>query len=104
MKRRIEEADGYGVALERLNEPLEVGLLHGLDFGERGFSLFNGVGADHLAECADTRRARRTYARYGKDRCPCAESRRLLGVCGVSALVRTPSALYLSASAMIRPK
>ena len=53
VERRIEEADGDGIAAERLKQALEVRLLHGLDLGERGFSLFHGIRADHFAECAD---------------------------------------------------
>mgnify|MGYP005779409487 CR=1 FL=1 len=53
VKRRIEETDGDGIAAERLEETLEVSLLHGLDLGERSLALFNGIRADHFAERAD---------------------------------------------------
>lgn len=53
MKRRIEEADGDGIAAQRLKETLEVRLLHGLDLSERSLALLDRVGADHFAEGAD---------------------------------------------------
>ena len=53
MQRRIEEADGDGIAAQRLVQFFEVGLLHRLDLGESRFALFDGVGADHLAERGD---------------------------------------------------
>ena len=54
VQRRIEEADGDGIAAQRLEQAFKVCLLHGLDLGERGFALFHRFGADHFAEGVDT--------------------------------------------------
>lgn len=53
VQRRIEEADGHGIAAQRLVELFKVALLHRLDLGERGLALFDGIRADHLAERGD---------------------------------------------------
>ena len=54
MQRGIQEADANGHAFHSLVQALEVSLLHGQDLLQSGFTLCNSVGADHLAEGADT--------------------------------------------------
>ena len=53
VQRRIQEADGDRVALKSLIESLEVSLLIRKDLVQSLFSLFDGIGADHLAERGD---------------------------------------------------
>ena len=53
MQRRVEEADGDGIPAQRLVQLFEVALLHRLDLRERRFALFDGIRANHLAECSD---------------------------------------------------
>ena len=54
MERRIKEADGDRLAFEGLIELLEVALLIGKNLIKSFFSLFNSIGADHLAESSDS--------------------------------------------------
>ena len=54
VERGIQEADGYRQTLHSLIELLKVALLHGQQLIESGFSLLNGVGADHLADGSDS--------------------------------------------------
>ena len=54
MERRVEEADGDGLAHHGLVDLLEVLLLHGLDLGQSPLALLHGVGDDHLADGGDT--------------------------------------------------
>ena len=53
MQRRVEEADGYGITAQRFVQLFKVALLHRLDLRQSRFALFDGVGADHLAERRD---------------------------------------------------
>ena len=53
MERRIEETNGDGIAAERLEQALEIRLLHRLDLGERSLALFDRIRADHFTERAD---------------------------------------------------
>ena len=54
VQRRVEEADGYGVTAQSFVQFFEVGLLHRLNLRQSRFALFDGVGADHLAERRNT--------------------------------------------------
>ena len=54
VKRRIEETDRDGLAVECLEELLEVVLLIGKNLRERETALLDRVGADHFAERRDT--------------------------------------------------
>ena len=82
MERRIEEADGDGIAAQRLEETLEVCLLHGLDLGERSLALLDRVGADHFAEGADPCGVEEHMLGAAKADALRAERSRLLGVLG----------------------
>ena len=53
MQRRVEEADGDGVAAQRFKQTFKVCLLHRLDLGESRFALFDRLRADHFAEGVD---------------------------------------------------
>ena len=95
-----------GMTFESFHKSFEVCLLHRLDFRrELSLSLFNGFGADHFTELVDSARSEEHVLGTDKDRCPVRRVLQLsVRLAGVSALVRTPSALYLSASFMILPK
>ena len=54
VQRGIEEADGYRHAFESFVQLLKVALLIRQDLRKSGLALFDGVGADHLAERGDT--------------------------------------------------
>ena len=82
MQRGIQEADGNGMAVQRLEQALEVSLLHGLDLGQRGFALSHGLGADHLAERADTGGIEEHMLGAAQADALRAEGGRLLGVLG----------------------
>ena len=82
MKRRIEEADGYGVTAESLKESLKVGLLHRLDLCKSSFALLNGLGTDHLTESTDSRRIEEHMLGTAKSDSLCAEGCCLLSVLG----------------------
>ena len=49
MERRIEQADRDGQSVHRLEDLLEVDLLHPAEFGERRLFFGLGLGEDHLA-------------------------------------------------------
>ena len=49
VERRIEQADGHGKPGHRLEDPLEVGLLHRQEPVERGAALLLVARHDHLA-------------------------------------------------------
>ena len=53
VERGIKEADANGAAFKSLVKSLKVALLVRHDLCKSGFSLFNGVGADHLTERRD---------------------------------------------------
>ena len=50
MERWVEQADRHRVARHRLEDPLEVGLLHRQQVLEGGTSLGLGGGEDHLLD------------------------------------------------------
>ena len=82
VKRRIEETDGDGIAAERLEETLEVCLLHGLDLGERRFALLDRLGADHFTEGLDAALAEEHVLGTAETDALCAEGSCLLCILG----------------------
>ena len=80
VKRRIEEADRDGLAVERLEELLEVVLLIGENLRERETALFDRVGADHFAERRDAALREEHVFRTAKPDTLGAELARLLRV------------------------
>ena len=55
MQRRIQETNGYRTALECFVQASRSRpAAYGSNLSKCSFSLFNGVGADHLAECCDS--------------------------------------------------
>ena len=54
VKRRIEETDCYRAALKCFIELFKVALLIRKNLIKSSFSLFNGVGANHLSECGNS--------------------------------------------------
>ena len=82
VKRRIQETNGDGIAAERLKQALEISLLHRLDLGKRRLSLLDGIGADHLTECADSRRLKEHVLGTAKTNALRAERSRLLCILG----------------------
>ena len=57
MKRRIQETNGNRHTFESFHKSFEVCLLHRLDCVESFYALFNGFGANHLAELVDSARS-----------------------------------------------
>ena len=82
VKRRIEEADGDGIAAERLEETLEVCLLHRLDLGKRSFALLDRLCADHFTEGLDAALAEEHVLGTAEADALCAEGSRLLCILG----------------------
>ena len=54
MKRRIKEADGNRISLQRLINLLKVTLLVRKNLLQGSFSLFHGIGTDHLTESSNS--------------------------------------------------
>ena len=81
VQRRIEEADGHGIAAQCLVQLLEVTLLHGLDLRKRSFTLFDGIRADHLAERRDPVGLEEHVLGTAEADALCAERSRLFCVC-----------------------
>ncbi len=78
VERRIQEADGYGVAAHCLVDALEVALLHRLELCKSCNALFLGVGADHFTESSDTVAVEEHVLGTGKADALCAQLTRLL--------------------------
>ena len=82
VERRIQEADGYRIALHGLVNAFEVALLHRLQLGQSSLALLNGVGADHLADGVDTVIVEEHVLGTAQADALSAELARLLGVAG----------------------
>ena len=82
VQRRIQEADGYGVTLHCFVDTLKVSLLHGLEFCQSSFTLFDGVGADHLTEHGDTILVEEHMLGTGQADAVCAKLKSFCSVCG----------------------
>ena len=80
VQRRVEEADRHRLALERLEELLEVVLLVRQYLRERDAALLNRVGADHLAERRDAALREEHVLRAAEADAFCAKLAGLLGV------------------------
>ena len=102
VKGRIEETDGDGIAAERFEETFEVGL--GSIFSSAA-SLSSTVSEQIISRNAPILSGSKNMCSVRQRPMPCApNAAACFASLGVSALVLTPSALYLSANCMIRPK
>ena len=103
VQRRVEQADGDGQAVHRLEDADEVALLLRAQLLERGVFLVGGVGEDHALHDRQAVAEEHVLGAAQADALG-AELARRFASSGRSALVRTRSRRYWSAQPRIVPK